>query len=104
MLKNVQKALEQAIPGTEATLTEKLRQSAIAHGWHPDVVAHMNVQHKDGAFHAVIAPEYSDRAFVHEFGDESSRPTAVLRKFGNDTNAIHQTYMDKVNEQYGRLR
>jgi hypothetical protein len=104
MLKELRQALKQAIPDTEATLTEKLRQSASQSGWHPDVVANLHVKHSDEGFKVQVSPEFSERAFIHEHGDESSRPTAVIHKFGNNSKEIQKIYLKHFNEHYGRLR
>jgi hypothetical protein len=104
MISRLRQATKSAATNTAAFMTQQLRQSALDHGWHPDVVANMEVRHTDGKFNVHVAKEYKDRAFVHEFGNEHTQPTAVVRKYGNDTKTAQKFFMLSTDKHYGGLK
>ena len=71
---------------TATRLTEELRNHASENGWHPHVVANMHVAYEGGEYKVKVHPDYKDRAFVHEYGDENQKPTATIRKFSEKAN------------------
>lgn len=101
MLRKLRQATQDAIQATSAQMTEQLRQSALKSGWDKDVVANMQVKHDGTKFNVHIHPDYNSRAFVHEYGSESVRPTAVLRKFSNDTKSVQKSFMANIKKSYG---
>jgi hypothetical protein len=101
MLKRLRQATQSAVQDTAVSMTNQLRQSALKSGWDKDVVANMHVQHSDGKFNVHVSPEYKDRAFVHEFGNETVRPTAVIRKFSSNTKEVQQSFMSNIKKHYG---
>jgi hypothetical protein len=96
----IRKASHKAANDTASFMTHQLRQSALQHGWDRDVVENTNVEYASGKFTVKVHPDYSARAFVHEYGDETTRPTAVLRKYMNDTSVARSTLGSQMNEHY----
>lgn len=80
-MKQFTEAIHKAAADAAVHMTANLRASALEHGWHSDVVNNLHVGYSEGHFSLNIHPDYQDRAFVHEYGNEHSRPTAVLRKY-----------------------
>jgi len=69
---------------TAHELTAELRDRALAHGWDKDVVDNMRVEYAENKMKVTVHPDYAERAFKHEFGTETTAPSAVIRKLGND--------------------
>lgn len=77
-------AFDKAFHDTANDMTEELRNNALSSGWHKDVVNNMSVKYSENdGFVVDIHPDYSERAFIHEFGSPGNTPTAVIRKFKN---------------------
>jgi len=96
-------AAHKAAHSTAEFMTGELRRSALEHGWHPDVVANMHVNYDGEEFKVHVHPEYRDRAFVHEFGDENNRPTAVIRKYDNDGFNYSQVFHMHLSKHLGGI-
>lgn len=82
-MKKLANTIHKAKQDTARFMTQQLQQHVLQHGWDADVAAHLQVTHKDGKLTTEVHPDYADRAFVHEFGNESTRPTAAIRKYAN---------------------
>jgi hypothetical protein len=100
MISKVKEAIQKSTGDVASSLTTKLRESALEHGWDRDVVANLHVVHNNGSFDVHVHPDYKDRAFVHEYGNESVRPTAVIRKFSNQKGVIHGELLQHVTKNY----
>lgn len=79
--------LERAAHETAAYMTADLQNRAHEHGWDEDVANSIRVHYEDGKFKAKVAPEYSERAFKHEYGDENNPPKATVRKYDSSSSA-----------------
>jgi hypothetical protein len=76
------------------SLTMDLYDSAIEHGWHPDIARHLSINF-DGQHLRVNYPDHVKSHIENlEYGTETQRPTAVIRKFKNRSADI-----DRVTEQ-----
>lgn len=82
-MKHILDALDSATELTAKRLTAGLRRSAYQSGWTPEVTRNLSVKHDGKGFDVSIPDEYKEKAMDHEYGNESSRPTAVIRKFKN---------------------
>ena len=87
--------------GAAQTMTERLRSSALSHGWDPSVVSNMEGRPSGNSFHVHVHPDYAQRAHVLEFGSEGSRPTAAIRKFSNDSKSLQGMVVHNINHVYG---
>ena len=96
-MKRLLEATQKAKQDTARVLTSQLRQHALNSGWHPEVVDHIAVTNKGGKFTADIHPDYAARAFTHEYGNETTRPTATIRKFLNNPRNINTAAMAVIN-------
>jgi len=77
-------ALEKAAHNAASYMTVDLRNRAIEAGWHSDVANNLNVTFDGKNFNSHVHPDYAERAFEHEFGTETKRGTAVMRKFASN--------------------
>jgi hypothetical protein len=66
-------------------MTADIRHSAIEHGWRPSVASNTHVNYNGKRFSVDVHEDHYGTAHIHEYGDENVRPTAVVRKYGNNT-------------------
>ena len=93
-------AVEHAAAQTARVMGAQLRSKALNDGWHPDAAASLNVEYKDGKF---VATSASDAAFDHEFGTETSSPTASIRNYGKNSHAhAGETFTHLFNSKLDR--
>lgn len=96
------KAVDKAAADSAVIMTHQLRQHALQHGWEPDVTSGLYVKHHEGKFSINIHPSVADRAFVHEYGNETKRPTAALRKYINDTSFADKALLNRLSHHYSK--
>jgi len=99
-VKRLADTVHKAKQDTARFMTQQLRQHVLQHGWDADVAAHLSVVHKDGKLSTEVHPDYADRAFVHEFGNENQRPTAAIRKFANNTQVAEEAFKQLVHHHW----
>lgn len=92
-MKRYVEAAHKAAHDTARYMTADIRHSALEHGWHPDVVSNTKVHYEEGKFNVKVHNGYGDDAFRHEFGDEENRPTAVVRKYANNTHQAQRAFL-----------
>jgi hypothetical protein len=100
-MKHLRDAIEKAAHDTAAYVTADLRHSAREHGWDEEVVSNMRVQHGEDGYKVMVPDDLKDRAFVHEFGDESSAPSAVIRKYSNDHSVAAHVMLKNIEKHLG---
>jgi hypothetical protein len=90
-MKNVLKHLPQAAAEAARSMTYDLRNSALDHGWHPEVANSLYIVHDGSEFKVHVPKKHKQTVHELEYGTETQRPTAVLRKFNN-----RPEYMEKA--------
>jgi hypothetical protein len=100
-VKQFTEAIHKAAADAAVHMTANLRASALEHGWDSDVVSHIRVNYGEGKFSLDVHPEYKDRAFVHEYGNEQVRPTAVLRKFEHQVSGSSKIFNQRFSKHLG---
>lgn len=96
-MKALKEAAIKATKDAAESATHSFRTHALAHSWDADVVAHTHVAYEQGKFAVKTHPDYEDRAHVHEYGDETTPPTAAIRKFFNRSENTHAPFMAALN-------
>lgn len=66
-------------------MSEDIRSHVKKHGWDDKVAENLSVKYDDGKFVAHIPAEYEEQAWVHEYGSETSAPTAAIRNYGKSS-------------------
>ncbi|CAB4123499.1 hypothetical protein UFOVP46_21 [uncultured Caudovirales phage] len=92
-MKKLLTAIQKAAADTASFVEHDIRRSALAHGWDKDVVANTHVSYEGGDFKVHTSPEHASRAFVHEYGNEATRPTAVIRKYNNNPGKASEAFV-----------
>ena len=100
-MKHLTNSVIKAAHTAASQMTADIRASALAKGWHPDVVDNMHVKYHEGTFKVDIHPDYKERAFTHEFGNESTRPTAVLRNHEGQTHKAEKAFSTSLKVHLG---
>jgi hypothetical protein len=90
------KAVRLAADQTTAYATAEVRQRAVNAGWEDDVAGGTQVRFTGTAFESHITESVKDQAFVAEFGNEEQLPTAVLRKYDNDSEATQELFLTQA--------
>jgi hypothetical protein len=83
-LRSILNNLHSAAHDTAQFMEGEIRKSAISHGWDQKVVDNLHVRFHDNKFNVYVHDKYVGDALTHEFGNESKRPTAALRKYNNN--------------------
>ena len=98
---NFKEAVFKAGVDASRSLTLNLRNMAAEHGWHPDLVKNLHVLF-DGSDLKIHYPD-SLKNHIHdlEYGTEHTRPTAVLRKFKNESSHVGNTLLSHFDKHMG---
>lgn len=100
-MKRILEVKDKAAADTARFMQREIRRSAKEHGWDPSVVKNTFVKYEDNAFKVHVTPEYADKAFVHEFGDENNQPTAVIRKYNNNSGKAEKALLKSIYAHLG---
>jgi hypothetical protein len=76
-------AIDSAAKDSVEAMEKDLRSEASAAGWDLKTVNAITVKYEDSKFHIHIPEEHADSAFTHEYGSETTSPTAVLRRYSH---------------------
>ena len=99
-MKRLIETVAKAKQDTARFMTRQLRQHAAENGWDEDIIANMHVIHENGKFTTSIHPDHVERAMNLEYGTETERPRAAIRKFLNDTKTAEQAFMLRANHHW----
>ena len=102
-MEEVFSAIENAAHDAARYMTVDLRNRAHAAGWDSEVAENLHVRYAGGNFSAHVSPGYEERAHVHEYGTEHSRPTGVLRKFANEHSDGERAFVHNLNKHLGKV-
>lgn len=82
-------------------MTAELRMSALNNGWDANSAFGTNVVHKENSFNLDIDSSVNTQVMNLEYGTEQSRPTAVFRKYGNNTSKIEKALISRLEKEIG---
>lgn len=99
-MKQFSNAIAKARQDAARYLTGQARLHALQHGWDSDVVRNIHVINEGSKWTAQVTGEHADRAFVHEYGDQDTRPTAALHKFANDKTTTDQALYEILDHHW----
>jgi hypothetical protein len=94
------KALKSAGLKTSTYLTADLRAYLVDFGWDEAAASAVRVVYNTvGGFQLKISGTYKKAAETLEYGNESSRPTAAIRKYFNTPSRIESLYQSALQEE-----
>lgn len=100
-MKHLLEAVKKAAKDTSAYMTFDVRNSARAHGWSPEEAASLRVRYDDGKFTVHAEGEHAEAALTKEYGTETERPTAVIRKYSNSSGQAEQVFINQLKKHSG---
>jgi hypothetical protein len=100
-LRSILDNLHSAAHDTAQYIQGEIRKSAISHGWDKKVVNNLHVRFHDNKFNVYVHDKYMGAALTHEFGNESKRPTAAIRKYSNTPTGAGSKFIESLGEHMG---
>jgi hypothetical protein len=82
-------------------MTLDVQQSAVQNGWKENVAQSTRVSYVKGKYEVSVASKFEGEALDLEYGTTRSRPTAVLRKYANDTLKIEESIIKGMEKDLG---
>ena len=82
-------------------ITRDLRASATQHGWDKDAVDNTRVSYSGNSYALDVSPEVERKVMTLEYGTEVSPPTAVVRKYSNNTSKAERLFIRSMEKQLG---
>ena len=83
-------SFNRAVKSAARELTHGLRKHALKNGWPEEVIRGIGIHHNGKEFKLHTSPAVEDLIWKHEYGDETSTPTAIIRKFFNDKSKLSE--------------
>jgi hypothetical protein len=96
-MKHILDSLDLTSSLTARKLTAGIRRTAVRSGWNSEVARNLSVGYSDGKFEVKVPEEYQDAVMTLEYGNESVRPTSVIRKF-KYSNAESTEFLSNLNK------
>lgn len=100
-MKSILNSINKAAHDTAQFMEGQIRQSALAHGWDKNVVENTHVRFQDKKFNVYVHDKYVGDALTHEYGNETARPTAVIRKYNNNPTGASEDFVKNLGKHMG---
>ena len=100
-MKSILNNIHKAAHDTAQFVEGQIREKALAHGWDKKVVENTHVRFQDNKFNVYVHDKYVGAALTHEYGDETSRPTAVIRKYDNNPTGAGANFIQNLGKHMG---
>lgn len=84
-------------------LTKDLRQYLISLGWPSQAASAVSIDYDMNAFKVDISGTYADDAKLFEYGSQSMRPTAAIRKYFNRDSKLQDVYFSLIEKEIGDI-
>ena len=82
-------------------MTADVRHSALKHGWDYDTASNTDVLYDGNQYKVHVQAEFERQAMDLEYGTERRRPTAVFRKYGNNTAQAERVFLSSLEKTTG---
>jgi len=82
-------------------MTSDIQQSALENGWPEDVAYSTKVTFQNNKYKVNVSKKFNSQALDFEYGTTKSRPTAVLRKYSNNTSKIESSIVKGLEKELG---
>jgi hypothetical protein len=100
-VKKLADAARKAAHKTSLLMTSDIRQSAVESGWSNELASNTHVMYDGTSYHVEVRDDLSSQAMDLEYGTPSTRPTAVVRKYANNTQQIEQAFVATLEKELG---
>jgi len=82
-------------------ITQDLQSNATQHGWDGDSVRKTRVVYTGNSFDLSIEPDAEHKVMNLEYGTEVMPPTAVFRKYSNNTSKAEGFFIKSMEAELG---
>jgi len=82
-------------------ITADIQKSALDNGWSEDVAYSTKVTFQNDKYKVNVSRKFNSQALDFEYGTSKSRPTAVLRKYANDTSKVESSIVKGLEKELG---
>ncbi len=82
-------------------MTADIQQSALENGWAENVAYSTKVMFQNDEYKVDVSEKLNSQALDLEYGTTKSRPTAVLRKYSNNTSKIESSIVRGIEKELG---
>lgn len=103
MITSSDRRINNAASTAAAAITRDLRQYLVSLGWTNTAASAVSVHYSSAAFKVKITGTHKKEAEIFEYGTESQRPTAGIRKYLNRDQAIQEIYFDMLEDALGEI-
>ena len=86
---------------TSLLITSEVRQAATEGGWPGEVASNTRVMYDGSAYRVSVRSDLESQAMDLEYGTPQKRPTAVLRKYANDTSSAENAFIVSLERELG---
>ena len=100
-MKKLSDSARQAAHQTSYLITSEIRQSAIDSGWPSEVAQNTRVMYDGSAYQVSVRADLESEAMDLEYGTPQKRPTAVLRKYANNTSSAEDAFLGALERNLG---
>lgn len=84
-------------------MTGQIRKEAKASEWPRHVVGNMGVTYDKKKFEVHVHDKHFNEAHTLEYGTETTRPTAAIRRSLNNTKEAEQFFLETLHKIVGKL-
>lgn len=102
-MKHIHSAINEAAKQTSRYMTGQIRKEAKASGWPRHIAANMGVVYDDNRFQVHVHDRHFEEAQTLEYGTETQRPTAAIRRASNRTKEADQFFTSTLRSIVGEL-
>lgn len=95
--------LHNASRNAAQVLTRDLRNYLVSLGWPAQAASAVSIDYEMNDFTVDISGPHADDANLFEYGSQSVRPTAAIRKYFNRGENIQELYFSLVEKELGEL-
>ena len=95
------KLAEVAAVDTAMYITQDLKGLATKHGWDSKSIDGLSVSYSNSSFSVDVDPTVENDVSRLEYGTERVAPTAVLRKYGSNTQEAEKFFIKNLEKKVG---
>ena len=100
-MKDIISAIQRGATSSAPHITRDLRRHTREHGWDPQVVSNTSVNYDGERFTASIADGFQGQGFDHEYGTETTPPSAAIRKYGKHAPRAERHLLRNIAKELG---
>lgn len=100
-MKKLVSSVRKSAKNAASLMTADVQQNALESGWSEDVAYSTKVVFQNDKYKVAVSEKFNNQALDLEYGTTRSRPTAVLRKYSNNTSKIESSIVRGIEKELG---